>query len=67
MYYTLRLPTPPMETPYPPNVTPRKGPPNRWQLDTLANIPRSLRVYCSVICLYIYIPRASFGQEFLSF
>ena len=31
---TLRLPTPPMETPDPPNVTPRKGPPNRWQLDT---------------------------------
>ena len=37
-----------METPDPPNVTPRKGPPNRWQLDTPADIPRSLRVdyYC---------------------
>ena len=36
---TLRLPTPPMETPDPPFMTPRKGPPNRWQLDTQNDIP----------------------------
>ena len=32
--FPLRILTPPMETPDPPNVTPRKGPQKRCQLDT---------------------------------
>ena len=32
-----------METPDPPNVTPRKGLQNRWQLDTKNDIPRILK------------------------
>ena len=40
--YTLTILTPTIETPDPPFMTPRKGPQNRWQLDTLADIPRIL-------------------------
>ena len=42
-HYTLTILTPLIETPNPPCLTPRKGPQNKWQLDTPADIPRILR------------------------
>ena len=43
-----------METPDPPFMTPRKGPQNRWQLDTQNDIPRILRAISNVRYPSIY-------------